>query len=87
MKNKSEKRFKEIQQKELLIDLNKGKVLKNSANGFVYLDKQGKQVKINIGKRRKGKDFGFNNPKYWVTLNWFQGLLVKLGFWKLVKDK
>jgi hypothetical protein len=85
MRNKSEKRFDEIVRKELLLDLSHGKVLVNYTNGFVYLDKQGKQVKIGVGKRRKNKDYSFSHPEYWRTLNWFEGFRVKTGLYKVWK--
>lgn len=79
-------KLQEYKRKELLLDLSQGKVLMNHTNGFVYLDKQGKQVKINIGKRRKNKDYSFSHPEYWRTLTWFESFRVKTGlnkFWKV----
>ena len=68
----------------ILCDLQLGKVLINKTNGIVYL-KDNKQVKINIGKNRKGKDFEFTNVKYWRKATWFESFRVKSGFYKLWK--
>ena len=69
----------------LLCDLALGSALVNSTNGYVYLDNNYKQVKINIGKNRKGKDFEFTNVKYWRTANWFETFRIKLGLYKYWK--
>ena len=68
-----------------LCDLALGSALVNSANGYVYLDNNCKQVKINIGINRKGKDFEFTNVKYWRTANWFETFRVKSGLYKYWK--
>ena len=68
----------------LLCDLALGSALVNSANGIVYL-KDNKQVKIGMGKSRKGKDFEFTNVKYWRKANWFETFRVKSGLYKLWK--
>jgi hypothetical protein len=69
-----------------LCDLALGSALVNSANGYVYLDNNCKQVKINIGKNRKNKDFEFTNVKYWRVATGFETFRIKSGlyrFWKV----
>ena len=68
----------------ILCDLQLGKVLINKTNGIVYL-KDNKQVKINIGKNRKGKDFEFTNVKYWRKATWFETFRIKTGLYKYWK--
>ena len=68
----------------ILCDLQLGKVLINKTNGIVYL-KDNKQVKINIGKNRKGKDFEFTNVKYWRKATWFETFRIKSGLYKYWK--
>lgn len=72
---------RKILQSELLL----GNVLINITNGICYNDSKGNQVKINIGKNRKGRDYSFSHPEYWRVLNWYEALLVKSGLYKLVK--
>ena len=68
-----------------LCDLALGSALVNSTNGYVYLDNKYKQVKINIGKNRKGKDFEFTNVKYWRKATGFETFRIKTGLYKLWK--
>ena len=68
----------------LLCDLQLGKVLINKTNGYVYL-KDNKQIKIGIGKSRKGKDFEFTNVKYWRKATWFETFRIKSGLYKYWK--
>ena len=68
----------------ILCDLQLGKVLINKTNGIVYL-KDNKQVKIGMGKSRKGKDFEFTNVKYWRKATWFETFRIKTGLYKLWK--
>jgi len=81
MTNYKQKRHTEKQTEkktELLIKLNKGKVLKNKTNGYVFLNfLTKKQIKINQGKRRKNRDFRFSKPKYWEVLNPWKGFKIK----------
>jgi len=77
----------QIKQQQLQLLLYQGKVLMNHTYGFVYSDSKGKQVKINCGKNRKGKDFSFSNPQYWRVLSTFEGIIVKLGLYKLISIK
>lgn len=69
----------------LLCDLALGSALVNSTNGYVYLGNNCKQVKINIGKNRKGKDFEFTNVKYWRKTTWFETFRIKTGLYKFWK--
>ena len=69
----------------LLCDLALGSALVNSTNGYVYLDNNHKQVKINIDKNQRGKDFEFTNVKYWRTANWFETFRIKSGLYKIWK--
>ena len=50
-----------------------------------YLDNNNKEVKINIGKNGKGKDFEFTNVKYWRTATWFETFRIKSGLYKYWK--
>ena len=68
-----------------LCDLALGSALINISNGYVYLDKNCNQVKINIGKNRKGKDFEFTNVKYWRKATWFETFRIKTGLYKYWK--
>ena len=74
----------EAKQRLLCLELYLGKVLMNKANGFVYL-RNGVQVKINIGKSRKNRDFNFSHPHFWRVLSWWESLLVKSGLYKFIK--
>ena len=68
-----------------LCDLALGSALVNGTNGYVYLDNNHKQVKINIGKNRKGKDFEFTKVKYWRKATWFETFRIKSGLYKYWK--
>ena len=68
----------------ILCDLQLGKVLINKTNGIVYL-KDNKQVKINIGKNRKGRDYEFSHPDFWRTANWIETFRIKSGLYKYWK--
>ena len=68
----------------ILCDLQLGKVLINKTNGIVYL-KDNKQIKIGMGKSRKGRDYEFSNPDFWRTANWFETFRIKTGLYKLWK--
>lgn len=69
----------------LLCDLALGSALINVTNGYVYLDNNCNQVKINIGKNRRGKDFEFTNVKYWRKATWFETFRIKSGLYKYWK--
>ena len=70
--------YKQKKQTELLVNLNKGKVLKNKTNGYVFLNfLTKKQIKINQGKRRKNRDFRFSKPKYWEVLSLWKSFKIK----------
>jgi hypothetical protein len=68
----------------ILCDLQLGKVLINKTNGIVYL-KDNKQVKIGMGKSRKGRDYEFSHPHYWRVATGFETFRVKLGFYRFWK--
>lgn len=68
----------------LLCGLKLGKVLINKTNGIVYL-KGEEQIKIGIGKSRKGRDYNFSHPHYWRVATWFETFRVKLGFYRFWK--
>ena len=68
----------------ILCDLQLGKVLINKTNGIVYL-KDNKQVKINIGKNRKGSDYKFSHPEFWRKATGFESLRIKFGLYKYWK--
>ena len=68
----------------ILCDLQLGKVLINKTNGIVYL-KDNKQVKIGMGKSRKGSDYKFSHPDFWRTANWFETFRIKFSLYKLWK--
>ena len=69
----------------LLCDLALGSALVNSTNGYVYLDNTHKQVKIGMGKNRKGKDFEFSHPDFWRKATWFETFRIKFSLYKLWK--
>ena len=69
----------------LLCDLQLGSALVNSANGIVYLDNNCKQVKINIGKSRNGRDYNFSHPHYWRVATGFETFRIKSGFYRFWK--
>lgn len=69
----------------LITELQLGRALINHTNGYVYLDSKGKQIKINIGKSRNGRDFGFSNIKYWRVASFFETIRIKTGLYKLWK--
>ena len=68
----------------ILCDLQLGKVLINKTNGIVYL-KDNKQVKIGIGKSRKGRDYEFSHPEFWRKANWFETFRIKTGLYRFLK--
>lgn len=69
----------------LLTELQLGKCLINKTNGIVYLDSNEKQVKINIGKTRNGKDFSFSHPTYWRICTWWECFKIKTRLYKFWK--
>ena len=68
----------------LLCDLALGSALVNSTNGIVYL-KDNKQVKIGMGKSRKGSDYKFSHPDFWRKATWFETFRIKFSLYKLWK--
>ena len=68
----------------ILCDLQLGKVLINKTNGIVYL-KDNKQVKIGMGKNRKGSDYKFSHPEFWRKATWFETFRIKSGLYKYWK--
>lgn len=69
----------------LITELKLGRALVNHTNGYVYLNSKGRQVKINIGKARKDKDFSFSNIKYWRVASLFETIRIKTGLYRLWK--
>ena len=84
MNKKKMSKLDTTKQRLLHLELDLGKVLMNKTNGFVYL-RNGVQVKINIGKSRKNRDFNFSHPHFWRVLSWWESLLVKSGLYKFIK--
>ena len=67
-----------------LCDLALGSALINISNGYVYL-KDNKQIKIGMGKGRKGRDYNFSHPHYWRKATWFETFRIKSGLYKYWK--
>ena len=76
----------EASREVLKTELYLGKVLINVTNGIVYL-KDNKQIKLNIGKARKCRDFSFSTPKCWRVCTTFESLVIKFGLSNLIKIK
>ena len=87
MKSNKQNKYTLNRQRELKADLILGKVLMNHTYGFVYLDKKGNQVKINVGKHRRNKDYNFSSPNLWRVCTKWESFLVKTGLYKLIKIK
>lgn len=83
-KHKQEQVLKETKRQILLCDLTLGKVLINKTDGIVYL-KDGEQIKIGMGKSRKGRDYNFSRPHFWRVATWFETFRVKSGLYRLWK--
>ena len=87
MKKVSKKRLKELKQKELQLELSKGKVLKNHTNGYVFLRPISKeQITINAGKRRGKRAYKLSHPEYWVVLPFWEGLKIKALYYLSLKQ-
>ena len=79
--------LKELRQKELQLELVKGKVLKNHTNGYVFLRPFSKeQIKINAGKVRGKKPFSFSNPQFWGVLPFWEGIKIKALYYLGLKQ-
>lgn len=79
---------KQMEATELLqLKVTAGSVLINQTNGYVYNNSIGKQVKINIGKARRGRDYKFSRPYYWREATKLESFLIKSGLYRIFKVK
>ena len=71
------------QQELLKAELSLGKVLLNCTGGIVFLDKQQKQIKINAGSSRNGRDYNFSSPNLWRVCTHWEAFIIKSKLYKV----